>query len=195
MKMQQEMHYQQQTMKDGKTSPISGISEEGASTHRDGEFPQGEFNNDTFFVSPQIILGPNQTKNSENKNPYLLNISKDLKTAYNMFTRREIHNHFQYDHRMLIPKKTYMATKKTFISNYRRCVKNGEAGKSSALNIGQASIGMRYHLPEDDIIAGEIPGNGTINEKRKSTILADNSTVGEEDQISGNEDPVGVPNL
>ena len=52
MKMQQEMHYQQQTMKDGKTSPISGISEEGGSTHRDGEFPQAEFNNDTFFVSP-----------------------------------------------------------------------------------------------------------------------------------------------
>ena len=50
-------------------------------------------------------------------------------------------------------------------------------------------------MPEDDIVAGEIPGNGTINEKRKSTILADNSTVGEEDQISGNEDPVGVPNL
>jgi len=45
-----------------------------------------------------------------------------------MYTKREIHNHFQYDHRMLIPKKTYMATKKTFLSNYRRCVKHGEAG-------------------------------------------------------------------
>ena len=42
MKMQQEIHYQQQhqlTMKDGKTSPISGISEEGGSTARDGDFP------------------------------------------------------------------------------------------------------------------------------------------------------------
>jgi hypothetical protein len=108
-----------------------------------------------------------------------LNISKDLKVAYNMFTRREIHNHFQYDHRMLIPKKTYMATKKTFISNYRRCVKNGEAGQSSALNIGQANIGMRYNLGSSDIY---VPmEEETIKEKRKSTILADRSAIGEED--------------
>ena len=57
---------------------------------------------------------------------------------------------------------------------------------------------MRYNLPGGDDIF--VPAGGTnentINEKRKSTILADTtSAVGEEDQISGNEEPTGVPIL
>ena len=39
-------------MKDGKTSPVSGISEEGeaGATQREGYFGEGEYNSDTFFV-------------------------------------------------------------------------------------------------------------------------------------------------
>lgn len=47
------MHYQQQTMKDGKTSPISGISEEGGSSARDNEFHDMQKTSQTqFIVSP-----------------------------------------------------------------------------------------------------------------------------------------------
>ena len=52
------MHYQQHTMKDGRTSPISAISEEGVITQREGELSQAEYDNDTFFVSPLIIPSP-----------------------------------------------------------------------------------------------------------------------------------------
>jgi hypothetical protein len=50
---------------------------------------------EAFIVSPpQIVPSDDDINNermmhmtqSENKNPYLLNISKDLKVAYNMFT-------------------------------------------------------------------------------------------------------------
>ena len=61
---------------------------------------------------------------------------------------RQLNQNFHYDHKQLIPNKTYKATKKTFVTNYRRCVKGGEANQSSALNIGKAAIGQRYRIAE-----------------------------------------------
>lgn len=41
-------------------------------------------------------------------NPYLMSVSKDLRQVYQMIEMRNLAGpDFNYDHRMLIPKKTY----------------------------------------------------------------------------------------
>ena len=51
---------------------------------------------------------------------------------------------FNYDHRMLIPKKTYQATKKSLLTNYRKSVLGGAATQDHSLSINQASLERRY---------------------------------------------------
>ena len=58
--------------------------------------------------------------------------------------RNFVGSDFNYDHRMLIPKKTYQATKKSLISNYRRSVLGGESSNDHSLNINQANIEWRF---------------------------------------------------
>ena len=52
--------------------------------------------------APEPVPADNQV------NPYLLSVSKDLRNDFQMMeVRNFIGSDFNYDHRMLVPKKTY----------------------------------------------------------------------------------------
>jgi hypothetical protein len=114
MRMQQEMH---QAMKDSSAQHESkqGIPEDPNESE----------------ISP-----PQPEPKEPDTNPYLLSVSKDLRNAYEFIETRNLAGaDFNYDHRMLIPKKTYQATKKSLITNYRRSVLGGQGFNDRSLNI------------------------------------------------------------
>ena len=99
------------------------------------------------------ISPPQPEPKESDTNPYLLSVSKDLKNAYEFVETRNLAcADFNYDHRMLIPKKTYQATKKSLITNYRRSVLGCQGLKDRSLNINQANIEWKFKAFENHFI-------------------------------------------
>lgn len=53
---------------------------------------------------------------------------------------------FQYGHHKFVPKKTIYATKKEYISQYKRAILENHTMADLALTINQANLRHRYNL-------------------------------------------------
>lgn len=93
---------------------------------------------------PEIPEDPNESEKTPapaesvmaEPNPNLMHVSKDLRSAFQMIDMSgNAGADFNYDHRMLIPKKIIQATKKSLMTNYRRSVLCGESYNDRSLNI------------------------------------------------------------